>query len=53
MLLAGLLGDWLGSVSLLNLQGGSYVFGGLLIFLALHRGIAFERQEANAAKDIA
>jgi MFS family permease len=48
MLLAGLLGDRLGSVPLLNLQGGSYVFGGLLIFLALRRGIAFERKEANA-----
>ena len=35
MLLAGLLGDRLGPVPLLNLQGGSYVFGGLLIALVL------------------
>jgi MFS family permease len=52
MLLAGLLGDRLGSVPLLNLQGGSYVFGGLLIFLALHRGIAFEHREANAKEPV-
>jgi MFS family permease len=53
MLLAGLLGDRLGSVPLLNLQGGSYVFGGLLIFLAVRGGIAFERKEAKSIEDIA
>jgi len=53
MLLAGLFGDRLGSVPLLNLQGGSYVFGALLIFLSLRGGIAFERKEANPVKDIA
>lgn len=52
MLLAGLLGDQLGSVPLLNLQGGSYVFGGLLILLALRRGVAFERKEAKSIEDV-
>ncbi|HEY7414356.1 MAG TPA: MFS transporter, partial [Ktedonobacteraceae bacterium] len=37
MLLAGGLGDRLGSIPLLNLQGGGYVFAGLLILLALRK----------------
>jgi MFS family permease len=45
MLLAGILGDLLGSIPLLNLQGGSYVFGGVLIFLALRKQISVELQQ--------
>jgi MFS family permease len=37
MLLAGLLGDTLGPIPLLNLQGGSYVFAGILILFAIRR----------------
>lgn len=44
MLLAGLLGDLLGPIPLLNLQGGSYVFGGLLIFLALRKHVSVEQK---------
>lgn len=44
MLLAGGLGDRLGPIPLLNLQGGSYVVGGLLILLILRKQISVERQ---------
>jgi MFS family permease len=37
MLLAGTLGDALGPIPLLNLQGGSYVFAGLLVLLAMRK----------------
>jgi len=53
MLLAGLLGDLLGSVPLLNLQGGSYVFGGILIFLALRKLSAIERKQMGFMKNTA
>jgi len=49
MLLAGLLGDHFGSIPLLNLQGGSYVFGGLLIFLALRKSVSIEQQPHAAS----
>ena len=51
MLLAGGLGDRLGSIPLLNLQGGSYVFGGLLILLILRKQISVE-QRASVVEDM-
>lgn len=52
MLLAGLLGDLLGSIPLLNLQGGSYVFGGVLIFLALrNQGAIGGKQQATSVEN--
>jgi len=50
MLLAGGLGDRLGPIPLLNLQGGSYVFGGLLILLALRKQVSV-KQQASVAED--
>jgi MFS family permease len=52
MLLAGGLGDRFGSIPLLNLQGGSYVFGGLLILLALRKQVSVE-QQATVFEDTA
>lgn len=53
MLLAGGLGDLLGPIPLLNLQGGSYFFGGVLLFLALRKDVTVQLQHTGTAENAA
>lgn len=48
MIVAGTLGGQLGSVLLLNGQGGIYLFSGLLVLLTLWRTIAGKRTSPEA-----
>ena len=52
MIVAGALGDRLGPVLLLNVQGGMYVLSGLLVLLTLWKRIAGKRTSQGVGSEI-